>query len=60
MSVAAIVAAWDDRGRILDRNRARNQGIMREFGLKQRQARAENEKRAAEYRATITLNPEVR
>jgi hypothetical protein len=56
----SAAAAWFDRGRVLDRNVASNIRARKEFERSRRAAVAENERRAADYRASITLNPEAR
>jgi hypothetical protein len=57
---ASVAAAWFDRGRILDKNVTANIRARKDFDRARRAAVAENERRAAEYRASITLNPEAR
>lgn len=60
IALGSIAAAWFDRGRVLDRNIAANLRMQKDFERTKRAAVAENERRAAEYRASITLNPESR
>ena len=57
---ASVAAAWFDRGRVLDRNIASNARLRTDFERARRAAMAENERRAGDYRASITLNPEAR
>ncbi|HUQ80434.1 MAG TPA: hypothetical protein VM076_04830 [Gemmatimonadaceae bacterium] len=56
----SLAAAWFDKGRLLDRNVAANIRTRQDFERTRRAAMAENERRAAEYRASFTLNPEPR
>ena len=60
MTVGASIAAWFDRGRPLDRNIAANRGAKAALSGEQAAAREENARRAAAYRAFITLNPDAR
>ncbi|MGQ0639367.1 MAG: hypothetical protein ACT4P6_01130 [Gemmatimonadaceae bacterium] len=60
MIVGSIAAAWYDKGRVLDKNREANRKMASDVLTRQRIAREENLRRAAEYRASITLNPEGR
>ncbi|HEX9562951.1 MAG TPA: hypothetical protein VF981_03240 [Gemmatimonadaceae bacterium] len=60
IAVGAGVAAWFDRGRVLDRNVQANRRLVLESEAQRRVAIAENAKRAADYRANITLNTEGR
>lgn len=60
MTVGASIAAWFDRGRPLDRNIAANRGAKAALSGEQAAARQENARRAAAYRAFITLDQDAR
>lgn len=60
MTLATGLAAYFDHGRLLDKNRAANRKLIADFRSKQRAAVAENERRTAQYKASIILNPEAR
>jgi hypothetical protein len=60
MVVGSIAAAWFDKGRVLDKNKEANERLMLATVARQRAVREDNARRAAEYRASITLNPEAR
>jgi hypothetical protein len=60
IAVGAGVAAWFDRGRVLDRNVEANRRLVLEAESQRRAAISENAKRASDYRANITLNTEAR
>jgi len=60
MTIATGIAAYFDRGRLLDKNRAANRRLIAEYESKRRAAITENERRVAQYKASITLNPEAR
>lgn len=60
MALGSIAAAWFDRGRILDKGMASNRRALGELANRQRAAREENQRRIASYRASLTVNPEVR
>ncbi|MBK8056878.1 MAG: hypothetical protein IPK33_03050 [Gemmatimonadetes bacterium] len=60
IALGAGAAAWFDRGRLLDRNARENRKREVQFAAKLRAARTENARRAAEYRASVSLDPEGR
>lgn len=60
MTIGSIAAAWFDRGRVLDKGVASNRRALTDLATRQHAAREENLKRAAGYRASITVNPESR
>ena len=59
-ALSAGEAAWFDRGRMLDKGMASNRRALGELANRQRAAREENHRRIASYRASLTVNPEVR
>lgn len=60
IAVGSIVAGLFDRGRDLNRNRATNDRVRREFEARLRVVEEENIRRSTQYRASITINTEAR
>jgi hypothetical protein len=60
LAVGTGVAAWFDRGRVLDKSILSNQRALADLTVRQRAAREENARRAADYRASITVTPEAK
>lgn len=60
MIAGASVAAWFDKGRPLDRNIAANRAAEAARAGQEAASAEENARRAAAYRAHITLNPDGR
>lgn len=58
--IGSGTAGWFDRGRDLDKNRSINSRRRQEYEGTLRAARAENERRAADYRANIALDVDGR
>lgn len=58
--VGSVAAGWFDLGRFLDKNRVTNDRRRREYEGRLRTARADNERRATDYRASIALDGEGR
>jgi hypothetical protein len=58
--IGAGAGGWFDRGRKLDRNKSINDKRRKEYEGTLRAARAENERRATDYRANIALDVEGR
>jgi hypothetical protein len=57
---ASVAASFFDKGRILDKNVARNRQLLEEASGVARSVIAENARRVSEYRASISINPEAR
>lgn len=60
LALGTAAAAWYDRGRVLDKGIVSNQRALADLAGRQRVARDENQRRAIEYRASITVTPEAR
>lgn len=60
LALGTAAAAWFDRGRVLDKGVTSNRLALADLSSRQRAASDENARRAADYRASITINPEAR
>lgn len=60
IGLGVSVAAWFDRGELLEQNRAANLRLLRSFERSLRAAVQENEKRAREYFASLSITEDNR